>query len=96
LFLEGIEAAKGLPPHLVLNKEDLIGRIQRSLDTNGRIYARTMLGFILQKEKDCHRTGDKIIKEIKDALGEDKFKVSLLRYRNSFFRKYIISTDGSR
>jgi hypothetical protein len=33
------------------------------------------MGFILSKQEDCHGTGDKIIKEIKDALGEDKFKV---------------------
>lgn len=78
---KGIEAAKGLPSHLTLNKQDLIGRIRKSLEKNGRIYARTMLGFILQKLEDCHRTGDRIINEIKDTLGEEKFRVSRSLYQ---------------
>jgi len=34
-----------------------------------------MFGFLLEKEEDCHGNGDKIIKQIKDKVGEEKFKV---------------------
>lgn len=68
-------AAKGIPRNVKVNKDEIISRIQHCMKYEERVYARTMLGFILQKQEDCHGNGDKIIKEIKDALGGEKFKV---------------------
>ena len=70
-------AAKGIPKNVKVKKDVLIKRIQDSMNHKGYIYARTMMGFILEKEEDCHGTGDKIIKQIKDTLGDDKFKVNI-------------------
>jgi len=73
-----IETAKGMPTNVRLDKTNLIERIKKSVVHKGLTYARTMLGFLLQKQLYCHLTGDTIIKEIKDALGEDKFKVKIV------------------
>ncbi|KAK3736430.1 hypothetical protein QZH41_014496, partial [Actinostola sp. cb2023] len=72
--VKAIETAKGMPTNVRLDKTNLIERIKKSVVHKGLTYARTMLGFLLQKQLYCHLTGDTIIKEIKDALGEDKFK----------------------
>ncbi|KAK3738880.1 hypothetical protein QZH41_014662 [Actinostola sp. cb2023] len=74
--VKSMGAAKGIPKNVKVNKEDLIKRIEDSMNHKGYIYARTMMGFILEKEEDCHGNGDKIIKQIKDKLGDDKFKAS--------------------
>jgi len=75
-FFIGMGAAKGIPRNVKVDKDELIKRIENTMNHKGYIYARTMLGFILEKEEDCHGSGDKIIKQIKDKLGEEKFKVN--------------------
>lgn len=75
-FCLGMGAAKGIPKNVTVDKDKLIKRIEDSMGQKDYIYARIMLGFILEKEEDCHGSGDKIITQIKDKLGEDKFKAS--------------------
>ncbi|KAK3738877.1 hypothetical protein QZH41_014661 [Actinostola sp. cb2023] len=92
--VKSMGAAKGIPWNVKIKKDVLIKRIQDSMKHKGHIYARTMMGFILEKADDCHGTGDKIIKEIKDALGEDKFK-DFLSVDGDVSLVFAIDTTGS-
>ncbi|XP_031559995.1 hemicentin-1-like [Actinia tenebrosa] len=92
--VKGMGAAGGIPKNVKVDKDEMIERIKKAMDHKGYTYARTMMGFILQKQEDCHGTGDKIIKEIKDALGEDKFK-DFLAVDGDVSLVFVIDTTGS-
>lgn len=68
-------AAKGIPRNVIVDKDVMIDRIKKAMNHKEYTYARTLVGFILQKQEDCKGTGGKIIKDIKDALGENVFQV---------------------
>lgn len=77
IYFVAIETAKGIPRHIRVNNVALINRIKKSAeDRKGYIYGRTILGFLLQRQLSCHLNGRRVVTEVKDALGEKKFKVS--------------------
>jgi len=92
--IKSMGAAKGIPKNVKVSKDELIKRIEDSMNHKGYIYARTMMGFILEKEEDCHGSGDKIIIQIKDKLGEDKFK-DFLAVDGDVSLVFTVDTTGS-
>merc|ERR1719309_791260 len=87
-------AAKGIPKNVKVKEEEMIKRIEQAMNHKGYIYARTMLGFILEKQEDSHGEGDKIIKQIKDKPGEDKFK-NFLAVDGDVSLVFTVDTTGS-
>jgi len=92
--VKSMGAAKGIPKNVKVKEEEMIKRIEQAMNHKGYIYARTMLGFILEKQEDCHGEGDKIIKQIKDKLGEDKFK-DFLAVDGDVSLVFTVDTTGS-
>jgi hypothetical protein len=88
-----MEIAKGIPTNVRVNKDEIIQRIKASVKQDGFVYGRLMLGILMENEDNCKGTGDKLIKEIKDELGEEDFKV-LVEFLKACLRN-IHSNDDS-
>lgn len=70
-----MSTATSIPKNVKVDVDEIMDRIKKAMDHKGHVYARTMLGLVLRKEEECSTSGNKIIKKIKEVLGEKKFKV---------------------
>ncbi|XP_048584539.1 uncharacterized protein LOC5510519 isoform X4 [Nematostella vectensis] len=83
-----------IPKNVKVTEEEMMERLVKAAKHKGREYARMMLGFILQKQDDCHGKSDKIIDDIKKNLGDDDFK-DFLAVNGDVSLIFTIDTTGS-
>ncbi|EDO42760.1 predicted protein [Nematostella vectensis] len=93
-----IQIAKAIenkvPKDMPVTREQLKARIKRVVATSGVEFGREMLGVMLQREENCSRDINDIIKEIHDNMGDKAFK-DFLAVNGNVSLIFVVDTTGS-
>ncbi|XP_032240089.2 uncharacterized protein LOC5514646 [Nematostella vectensis] len=93
-----IQIAKAIenkvPKDMPVTREQLKARIKRVVATSGVEFGREMLGVMLQREENCSRDVNDIIKEIHDNMGDKAFK-DFLAVNGNVSLIFVVDTTGS-